>query len=182
MTLATVLLAASLVGETTFIVIMSLTTFSSLAVYLSPRLLEVNVKEMRLVLAQLEKVKAEIDAMYGGIEKLKREPLKTDSEWHNRLGAGGGLVSSGAVMNYVSGCMKRERERLAQIFILGNTPEKTAAALVDHTKDDLVFKWEPGSVSLDVGPRSTEDRRKAKAAREASRQEGLAGDKSTRSP
>jgi len=121
---------------------------------------------MKLVLDKIEKVKAEIEAMYGSIDSLKREPMKADSDWHNRLGVRGGLVSATAVMNYVSGCIKRERERLAQVFIVGNGPEKTAAALVDHSKDDLVFKWEPGGVPLDSPPRSYEERQRAKAASE----------------
>jgi hypothetical protein len=166
--LSTTLLATHLLGETAFVAVMTVAVLSALAVFLSPRLVELNLKEMKLVLDRIERVKAEIDAMYGGIENLKREPMKNDEEWHSRLGvAGGGLVHDVTVMNYVSGCMKRERERLAQIFILGNPPEKIAAALVDHTKDDLVFKWEPGEIPLDRPPRSVEDRRKAQAIKEA---------------
>ena len=85
-------------------------------------------------------------------------------------------------MNYVSGCMKRERERLAQIFILGNPPQKTAAAIVDHTKDDLVFKWEPGGVPLDSPPRSMEVRARAKAEKEAAAQTDAKKDQAVPSP
>ena len=168
--LAVTLLSVHLVSEATFLIVLTIAALSALAIYLSPRLLEFNLKEMKLVLDRIERVKADIDAMYGETENLKRPTMKNDNEWHERMGAGGGLVMVGAVMNYVSGCIKRERERLAQVFILGNSPEKTATALVDHTKDDLVFKWEPGSVSLDKPPRSVEDRKRAaEASKKASK-------------
>jgi hypothetical protein len=168
-TLSTTLLATHLLSEATFAAVLTVMVLSALAVYLSPRLIELNLKEMKLVLDRIEKVKAEIDAMYGGIDSLKREPMKIDKEWHSRLGGEAGVVHAVTVMNYVSGCIKRERERLAQIFILGNPPEKIAAGLVDHTKDDLVFKWEPGGVPLDRPPRSVEDRRKAEAIKNAAK-------------
>ena len=161
--LATTLLVKGQVGEPSFLVLIALASICALAVFLSPRLRILNLKEMKLVLERIEKVKADIDAMYGAIDGLKRAPMITDAEWQSRLGGGAFLITGGTVMNYVSGCMKRERERLAQVFILGNSPEKTAAAIVDHTKDDLVFKWEPGGVPLDQPPRSRAERQKAKA-------------------
>src|ERR1700733_3642048 len=84
--LATILLASHLLSEATFAIMLTVTALCALAVYLSPRLRELNLKEMKLVLDRIERVKAEIDAMYGAIDGLKREPMKTDAEWHNRLG------------------------------------------------------------------------------------------------
>lgn len=163
--LSTSLLIAGLLGELVFSVVLAITATCSLAVFHASRLREINLKEMKIVLDRIERVKAEIDSMYGSIDTLKREPMVTDQQWWDRLGASNGLTTSGSVMSYVSGCMKRERERLAQIFIVGNSPEKTAAALVDHTKDDLVFKWEPGGVPLHNPPRSVEERRQANQAK-----------------
>ncbi|MBX3410304.1 MAG: hypothetical protein KF859_10505 [Phycisphaeraceae bacterium] len=147
------------VSDVVFIVMLGMVAISAIAVYMSPRVQELNLKEMRLVLAKIEKVKAEIDAMYGAIDSLERAPMITDNEWQRRLGGGAFVVTAGTVMNYVSGCIKRERERLAQVFVLDNSPEKTAKAIIDHTKDDLVFKWEPGGVPLDSPPRPMEYRR-----------------------
>ena len=58
---------------------------------------------------------------------------------------GGALTNTASIMNYVSGCVKRERERQAEIFRAHGMSE-LADALMDETKDDLVFKWQgPGS-------------------------------------
>jgi hypothetical protein len=79
-------------------------------------------------------------------------------QWDNEsiaetLNAKGGVVRAPAVVRYVAGCMKRERERLAKILEGGGTPAAIAAAIRDDSEDPQVFRW--------AGPASTSSSDKA---------------------
>ena len=55
-------------------------------------------------------------------------------------------------MNYVMGCAKRERERLARIFVAEKTGDSLAQAIVDGSLDMRVFKWVGPGAFLDDPP------------------------------
>jgi hypothetical protein len=136
-----------------------------------PRLKELDLKNLRLILVEIRQVKAEVEevkeevaAMYGGIENLRKQPLVLDDAKMKELGLSGGhLVTSSAVMRYPAGCIKRERERLAKIFIREKTPERIATAILDGSLDDKVFKWNGPETPLDAEPKSVEARETEKA-------------------
>jgi hypothetical protein len=76
--------------------------------------------------------------------------------------AGGHIAFSDAVMRYTTGCMKRERERLARIFIVEKPPAKLAEAILDASLNDKVFKWNGPEAPLDAPPKSHAERVKKK--------------------
>ena len=166
LSLFTSLLITGHIGQVTYDVNIGMTAMVSFGIFVSHRLREFDLKNLRLVLseiqmvkADIEKTKAEIIEMYGGIDKLRREPMILDEAKMEELGIKGGILAlTASVMSYTTGCIKRERERLAQIFIIGKTPEALAAALVDSSKDDLVFKWNGPEVALETPPRSLAQR------------------------
>lgn len=167
-TLFTTLLLIGKLDALAYTALVSLTAIAGLAIFLSSRLSELDLKNLRLVLREIEQVKAEIEEMYGGIEKIKRAPLVLDEEKGRALGLELGTVAlGGAVMRYTAGVMKRERERLAQIFITGRSGEKIAEALLDGSKDDLVFKWNGPETPLETPPKSI-SQREAEAATKSS--------------
>jgi hypothetical protein len=51
------------------------------------------------------------------------------------------VVLSGALVRYVAGCMKRERERLAEIIERETDPAKIATAIRDTSEDSAIFKF-----------------------------------------
>ena len=105
----------------------------SIAIAALPRLQEFNLRDMKLLLAKAEKVTAELKEMYGDVEHLKVTPLRMDDAAYSELGLGdgGGLVHGSSVVNYAMGCMKRERERLARVFITRRSGDELARAVVD---------------------------------------------------
>jgi hypothetical protein len=150
----TVLLATHLIGEATFAFGMLLVVGAGLVLLFRDRVLELNLKltELKVVLQKAEEVKAEIKEMYGAIHTLNREPFVLDETKQKELGLGkgGGLVFGATLMRYVAGAMRRERERLAQIFFNEKKSEQLARALIDKSKDEMVFKFRGPEVSLDV--------------------------------
>lgn len=134
---------------------------TSLAVYFSDRLKELDIKGFKIVLNQIqtavseaqeerqriEKSKDELAEMYGEVRKLRREPFVMDGEKTSKLGIGSGpVINGGTIMRYVSGVVTRERERLAKTFVNPKDPEALARAILDGSHDDNVFKWiGPGS-------------------------------------
>lgn len=108
-------------------------------------------------------VKGQISEFYSEIRHLKQGKLVMDKEKMKELGMSSGhLTKSDAVMRYPAGCIKRERERLARIFAENKTPDKVAAAILDDSLDDKVFKWNGPEVPLDVAPVPHEDREERK--------------------
>ena len=108
-------------------------------------------------------VKGQISEFYSEIKHLKQDKLVMDKEKMKELGMSSGHLSrSDAVMRYPAGCIKRERERLARIFAEKKTPDKVAAAIVDDSLDDKVFKWNGPETPLDAAPVSHEDREREK--------------------
>jgi hypothetical protein len=102
--------------------------------------------------------------MYGGIDNIKREPLVLDDAKIESLGlSSGGLTTGSATKRYTVGCMKRERERLAMIFVREKSSEQIAAAILDNTLYDNVFKWAGPESPLNAPPISVEERKRRKA-------------------
>jgi hypothetical protein len=64
----------------------------------------------------------------------------------------GALVSAGGAMRYTVAVVQRERERLAKIF-RDNQMADIAAAILDTSQDDLVFKWMGPEKALDAPPK-----------------------------
>jgi hypothetical protein len=122
------------------------------------RLQEVDLKNARVILREIERKQAELAEMYGGIENLKRQPLVLDEARLASLGIGGHLTNMTGTARYVAGCLKRERERLAKIFVNSKAPAEIATAILDSSLDDNVFKWNGPESPLDVPPKSLEQR------------------------
>jgi len=64
--------------------------------------------------------------------------------------------------------MKRERERLARIFVQEKQPQKIAEAILDNSLDDGVFKWSGPESSLDKPPHPIAEEQKDKGAEQKS--------------
>ena len=108
-------------------------------------------------------VKGQISEFYSEIKHLKQGKWVMDEEKMKELGMSPGHLSrSDAAVRYAAGCVKRERERLAQIFAGSKTTDKVAAAIMDDSLDDKVFKWNGPETPLDVSPVSHEDIEKRK--------------------
>ena len=113
------------------------TAVVALLIYVSPRVKEVIIWNMTLklneakqVTQRLEAATAEAVERYGGIENLQREPMVLDAAKMEELGLGEGLPPNSAAMRYPVGCIKRERERLASIFVNEKTPEAIAKGVI----------------------------------------------------
>ena len=127
-----------------------------------PRLLELDLKNLRLTLGEIRQVKAEIAEMYGGIENLRKEPLVLDEAKMRELGLPpGALTTASGAMRYTAGCIKRERERLARIFVNQKVPEGIAEAIMDNSMDEKVFKWNGPESLLGAEPVAAEKRQMA---------------------
>jgi hypothetical protein len=153
--LFTALLIAGRIGGGSYAVIVPFAMALSLAISVMPRLQELTLKvgEAKIILAKIEETKAEIEQMYGGIGHLKQAPLVMNDAVRAELGLyDRGFIDVGSLMNYVMGCMKRERARLAQIFVTDKSPERLAEALIDPAKDVAVFKWSSPRLLLDDPP------------------------------
>ena len=104
--------------------------------------------------------------MYGNIDHIDVDPIKIEGQKVAELGGGGGpVVGSDSIMRYVAGCITRERERLARIFINQKSPEEVAKAILDSSLDDLIFKWVGPSARLDDRPVSLAEREAEKTYR-----------------
>ncbi len=170
------LLYSRLLGELAYSSLVAGSAVVALVIYGFPRLAELDLKNLRIILREvkeaateakdaaqrLEKAKREVANMYGGIENLRREPYILDESKQSELGLGGkGLVMASASMRYPVGCIKRERGRLARIFVNVHekSPEELAQAILDSSLDDRVFKWNGPESSLDTPPKSAEERK-----------------------
>jgi len=169
-TLFTVLLTTKSISEVTYLTLLLSTALVCVVLLVLPRLKELDIKNLRLTLDEIRTVKAEVETvkedlaeMYGGIERLRKQPYNLDDAKMKELGLSGGhLTTASAVMMYPAGCIKRERERLARIFVNEKTPERIAQAILDGSFDDNVFKWNGPSVPLDAAPKSVEEREREK--------------------
>jgi len=161
--LFTWLLVTKHLGEASYAVLLTVLPLVCLSIYGFARIRELDLKNLKLILEKAEQIKSEIAAMYGGIEHLRRAPLLMDDDRIEALGLpSGGLATATATLRYTVGCVKRERERLAQIFVNAKSPEAVAQAIVDGSMDDLVFKWNGPETPLASAPRSVAERRAAK--------------------
>ena len=168
--LFTLLLQAMLIGQWAYASLISVLALICVAIVLLPRLKELDLKNLRLTLAEIKQVKAEVEEIYSGISHLKRNPMMMDDAKMRELGFGepepGGLPGICAIMRYPAGCIKRERERLARIFVKERPFEKIAEAILDDSLDEKVFKWNGPEVGLDVPPKSHEEREREKKEKE----------------
>lgn len=164
--LFTTLLGTNLIGERAYASLIIALAFVCLAIYGFTRLKELDLKNLKLTLDQIKQVKAEVEEVYSGISHLKRNPMIMDGEKMKELGHNSGIPVGGAVMRYPAGCIKRERERLARIFVKERPPEKIAEAILDSSLDEKVFKWNGPEVGLDVSPKSYAARQKEKEEQE----------------
>ncbi|HEV7280303.1 MAG TPA: hypothetical protein VGN57_08840 [Pirellulaceae bacterium] len=64
----------------------------------------------------------------------------SDAAIKQSLGELRGVPTSGALVRYVAGCMKRERERIARIVESTQDPQEVARLLRDESEDAHVFK------------------------------------------
>ena len=168
--LLTTLLATGLISEVTFAGLVVPLALVCVVLLCLPRLRELDMKNLKMTLAELQQVKAEIEEvkaevveMYGGIERIQKAPLVLDDAKMRELGLKPDtLPMISAVMRYTAGCMKRERERLARIFISPKPSDSVAEALVDGSMDDKVFKWNGPETPLDAPPKSLDDREREK--------------------
>jgi len=158
-TLFTGLLTTGIISESVYLMLLVPLALVSIAILCLPRLRELDLKNLKLTLSELKQVKNDIAEMYGGIKNLRKAPLVLDDEKMKELGLKTGsaaLVT--AVMRYTAGTMKRERERLARIFVRQKPPDEIAEAILDNSLDDKVFKWCGPEVPLDREPVSAGDR------------------------
>ncbi len=163
--LFTWLISQGTISELTYITGLGGTAIVSLVIHGFSRLKVLDLKNLKITLNEikqaqhrLEVTKSEIADMYGGIENLQREPLVLDNAKMEELGLSGGLAMASGTMRYSVGCIKRERERLARIFVNVKTPEEIAKAIVDNSLDDKVFKWNGPETPLDEPPKSVQQR------------------------
>lgn len=118
----TTLLATGLISEITFAGLIVPLAMVCVVLLCLPRLRELDLKNLKMTLAELQQVKAEIEEvkaevveMYGGIERIRKAPLVLDESKMRELGLKPDtLPMISAVMRYTAGCVKRERERLAR--------------------------------------------------------------------
>jgi hypothetical protein len=163
--LFTSLLCANRIGEASYVILLGMLVLTCIALPVLTRLRELDLRSLKLTLDRIEAVKAGIEELYGGIEHLRNAPLVLDKARIESLGLRtGNIALSDAGMRYVAGCFKRERERLARIFVNAKAPEKVAEAILDGTMDDRVFKWNGPEVPLDQPPTSVEERKTASVA------------------
>lgn len=64
----------------------------------------------------------------------------SDAAIKKTLGELRGMPTSGALVRYVAGCMKRERERVARILETTQDPKEVARLLRDDSWDHEIFK------------------------------------------
>ncbi len=167
LSLFTTLLMLEHISEVIYLTLLLASALVSIVILVLPRLQELDLKNLRMTLAEIRQVKSEVEEvkqdiveMYGGIDNLRKEPFVLDDAKMNELGLRGGVATASASMRYPAGCIKRERERLARIFVSAKSPEKIAEAILDSSLDAKVFKWNGPETPLDAEPNSVEQRKR----------------------
>ncbi|MGA2796637.1 MAG: hypothetical protein ABSE63_03550 [Thermoguttaceae bacterium] len=166
--LFTILLVYEKISQVTYLSLIIPLALVCVVLLCLPRLQELDLKNLRIILheirqakSELETVKADIVEMYGGIDNLRKAPLILDKAKMEEFGLDGGHIASDDVfMRYIVGCFKRERERLAKIFVSPKSADKIAEAIVDNSLDGNVFKWNGPETPLDIPPLSVADRKR----------------------
>lgn len=183
--LFTALLFFGRLGEIAYTSLLTVSALASLSIAFNQRLKVLDLRNLKVVLRRIDQakedvkqLKKEVEEMYGNIDHLKNpQALKIDGEKADELGLDGDgfLIASGA-MRYVSGCITRERQRLAQIFIHEKTPEQLSTSIMDGSLDDRVFQWAPPERTIDMAPKpGKEYRREREQARLQAEQSRPAG-------
>lgn len=148
-----------LVSEWPFVTLVSVAFFITLLVLAWDRLREVDLRNLRMKLAAAQQEAQEKAAELRDLKFM----FRMDSSKMEALGLKPGtLVMASAVMRYCAGCIKRERERLGRAFAETDALENVAKAVVSEEHDDLVFKWAGPETSLDVPPKSLQERQRQK--------------------
>jgi hypothetical protein len=75
------------------------------------------------------------------------QPKTEDALIDQLAGNGGRMVTDGTVMRYVAGAVRRERQRLSEIFERAGMQE-IAKQIADSALDSNVFRFRPPSVNL----------------------------------
>ncbi|MFA6134585.1 MAG: hypothetical protein WC869_11280 [Phycisphaerae bacterium] len=169
----TSLLVVDRLSGATYLGTLALLALVCLVIPCLPRLLELDLRNLRMTLSELRQVKSEIETvkagieeMYGGIENLRRAPFVLDGPKMAELGlSGGSIATAGGAMRYTAGCIRRERERLAKVFVTPKAPDKLAEAILDNSLDEKVFKWNGPEAILDAPPTSLAERERKKQER-----------------
>jgi hypothetical protein len=175
--LFTGLLITRYISEFTYLGLLIPLALVCVAVLCLPRLKELDLKNLRMTLSEIKQIKSEIETakadieeMYGGIEKIQNAPMVLDEAKRQELGLMPSDLAATATMRYTTGCIKRERERLARIFISPKEPDKLAKAILDASLDDKVFKWNGPETPLDTPPVSGKEREKRRKEKEQTSQ------------
>jgi len=121
--LLTILLVYGFLPASIYGVLFVVVALISMAVASLPRLQILDLKNLRITLNELERatkearaVKREMEEMYGEIENLRKTPIVLDDTKIENLGLKPETFLMGrAVVQYIAGCVTRERERLARI-------------------------------------------------------------------
>jgi hypothetical protein len=170
--LFTGLLVKSYISGFIYFSLFTVLSLVCIAVFLHPRLMDLDLKNLRMTLSEIKQIKSEIETtkadieeMYGGIEKIRNAPMVLDKAKMQELGLTDGVPGTFGLMKYMAGCIKRERERLAKIFVSPKESDKLAEAILDSSLDDKVFKWNGPETPLDAPPVSVEERRRRKKER-----------------
>ncbi len=148
---------------------------ASLAIAFNPRLQVLDLGKLKVVLREIDKAKEDVEQlkkevaeMYGNIDHLKNHDSKTCPP----MPKFNSIATVTATMNYVEGCVTRERERLARIFVMERAPDELSKAIMDGSLDNRVFQWAPAARTLDMPPRSFEELRREREQAEQSKPTG----------
>lgn len=127
-----------------------------LAIFGFDRLDHIKYQDLEVKFRQVQAEVEKITALYSEGSFLPEEAFQLTNEEATMelgLGLGSGFVAPPDVMRFVSGCITRERQRLAKIFAEEKLPEAVATALVDTRFDKHVFQWAPPTVTMDQAPK-----------------------------
>jgi hypothetical protein len=175
--LVVTLLAVGLINQVIFAATWALPVFAGILVYVSPRLQRADFRRLTVVLRRVEEatkraeaVESRLSTIYGDTSNLAHTPFSPVGKYEE-LGVGEGrrIMTGQSAVNYVTGCMTRERARLARVFVEQKTPEKLAEAILDASLDMRVFQWAGPGATLDTVPKTATQRRVEEAAAEKAR-------------
>lgn len=164
--LFTLLLLDERLSELSYVSLMGLVAIVSVTILVLPRLRELNLRQLKLVVTEAKELQRDLEKVlevYQGIEEHRTDPMILNTEKVEELGLRSGRrVLGDAVMQYVAGCIRRERQRVAHVLRVCLNNPNLAEAVSDSRMDDNVFKWAgPGSDLIDP-PKTAKEREEEK--------------------